>query len=72
MWVKKYTHRMLSMAFFIYLKKGPVCASPSGLFFFLTRDEDLAGLAGTSPADGKTPFLHKKQREVDAKGYCGR
>lgn len=40
--------------------------------FFLTRDEDLAGLAGTSPADGKAPFLHKKQREVDAKGYCGR
>lgn len=50
---------MLSIASFIYSKKGSMCAS---LPVFLTRDEDLAGLAPAQRMEEPHFFTRSKGR----------
>lgn len=55
-WVRKYTRRTSSMAFFYLFKERPsVCLSLS----FFNKGWRFSR-AGTRPADGKAPFFHKK------------
>lgn len=56
------------MLFFVYLKKGPACASPS---VFLTRDGDFAELAPAHQRQ-KPNFFSRSEGEVDTKGAHGR
>lgn len=59
---------MLSMLFFVYLKKGPVCDPPS---VFLTRDGDFAELVPAHQRE-KPYFFSRSEDEVDTKGAGGR